>query len=180
MTNWTPTNILGINLTTNSGFSTPTGWTLGTGWSYGTDDVIHAGAPIGVLSQSVAITAGVRYRVSINVISPSGGLLNVFLGGDSIGLAFTSGTNIIEGVAGSGNSLLEISGSDDWTLTDILVQEYTPTSWTELPDPTGISSVTTGFAYGLLMAITRPETTFSDNWTRIAAPSKTWTIIPEP
>lgn len=182
MTTWTPVGPIGPELVTNGGFvGSAAGWTLGSNWAYGSNSVIHSTGPVSVLSQSILITAGQNYQISFNLLNTDLiTSMGVFLGGAQLGTVSAIDTYTFEGFAGSSSTLLEFSCSDIFELTDISVRAKVGTSWTDIPKPTGATSVLTGYAYGLLMAITRPQTSFTDDWTRITSPSTTWTTIPKP
>lgn len=72
---WTPS---GSELVTNGSFTgSATGWSLGTGWSYASNHVATTGSVSGTLSQSIAVTAGKTYTISIDILTTNNGALRI-------------------------------------------------------------------------------------------------------
>lgn len=109
---------LGPELTTNGGFTTDTGWTKGSGWTIAGD--VAARTNVGsatILGQSIALVAGVAYRVEVVISSRTSGSISPrFSGGTLVtGTAISAtGSTVMTITALAGNTTLELLGSSSW------------------------------------------------------------------
>lgn len=144
-------------------------------WAYNSNNVIHIPG-VGndtALGQPGILTEGGIYTVSLT-IGGTIGTVGINLGGNSTEHVYSAGagtvsfTDIYSNVQ---DAKIYISPSEDFngTIDNVSILGKPTTSWTAIPLPIFNVPVTEGFAYGLLMAITRPVTTpGGDIWTRIS------------
>jgi hypothetical protein len=102
---------LGPELVTNGGFDADTNWTKGTGWTISGGVAQKTAGTGAAIQQSVAITAGRTYEVSVTV-TRSAGFAFVRLGStsdNSFGVS-AIGTFTRRVVAGSTNTILYFFG----------------------------------------------------------------------
>lgn len=96
----------------NGGFDSSTGWTLGTGWAI-SGGTLNGTATTGVATQSIALTAGQRYRVRYHATVNSGSV-RVKLGTAVATTRSTSGT-WVETITAAGSATLAIQGVTAFT-----------------------------------------------------------------
>ncbi len=114
------------NAVTNGDFASDlTGWT-GSGWSWLTGGALHTAGATAPLSQSLAIVAGVTYRLSIGDVAGTAGTVTPSLGAVS-GTPIAAGAGVVTQllVAGATGTLaLAFTPSSDFdgTMDDILVE----------------------------------------------------------
>jgi hypothetical protein len=88
---------LGANLITNGGFTSDlSGWTAGAGWSWSAGVVAHSSGTA-TLGQSVTVTSGSTYQLSLTISNRTVGSISIALGSASfvesgVATAFTLGT----------------------------------------------------------------------------------------
>lgn len=155
-------------------------WQMGSNWSQNGGTFTHTPGSTDTIFQDLTFDITKTYYFSATLTGTVGTITPVI--GGQIFSDIQAGTtvtlsDVVFDVVSS--ITLNPSSNFDGAISGMLLAPGVPTSWTNISAPSGTSSVTTGFAYGLLMAITRPETINSDNWTRIGAPSTTWTTIPK-
>ena len=109
----------GGELVTNGGFDTTTGWTFDADYWFVDDSssskaCYNEGGQTEDLEQTVAITAGDSYTYSFVITLYTAGTLWFKVGGDIIVTVTANGTYTGSAVAGSSNSLLEITAQFDF------------------------------------------------------------------
>lgn len=175
------------NLITNPTFSNNgADWTQTVGtWTFNGGAQCTVNPGIGQLdSTPILLATGVIYTMSITVVGRTQGQLDVLASAGSLsitsnGTFTTTWTQVVDDLTGI-NLIAESGPNFDGTITSVLVGVGTGTifSWTNIPAPTGTTFTATGFAYGLLLAITRPGFIPSDIWTDIPTNPAIWTNIP--
>jgi len=95
---------LGAELVTNGGFDSATGWTLSAGFTISGSALNIAGVSSGNASNTLLGLAGKYYELSVDVVSLSGGTLNISIG-SSGKIVSTPGIHTFRVLAAVNNSL---------------------------------------------------------------------------
>ena len=129
---WPTPNVIGSELVTNGGFDTDSDWTKGTGWSISGGTASHVAGTSSSLSQTINLTAGSVYNVTVDATASGGTWYIQFRNGTGVTVAssLSSGSYTFQAVAASGNDLLSITGGIGTTLTidNVSVKEIDPLS----------------------------------------------------
>lgn len=116
----------GSELVSNGGFDSGTGWSTGTGWAIASGLATHSGGTTGNLDQAITLTAGVTYRVKVDVSGYSGSSACTiqFTGGSTVSAQEirSNGSKHFDIVAVSGNNNLRITGAGSMSFDNISVR----------------------------------------------------------
>ena len=101
-------------------------WTLGTGWSIGEDKAVFDGGADANIIQSISITTGNTFKITLDVSEMGNGELSVRLGGGAateIGRITENGSYVFYGVSISPNITFRALSSFNGSITNISVKE---------------------------------------------------------
>lgn len=102
--------VLGPELVTNGDFATDTVWDKLTGWAISGGVATHSGGVTGVIRQTVSITAGKWYKLTVTVSGRTASQLNIQLGsGSTQRVIDANGTYDVYLLAGASDSYLSFN-----------------------------------------------------------------------